>query len=56
MGVVERAVRAFIEADPASFERVFLMAAHYKESEQPYIKVFPHRVERLQDAARRSGS
>jgi hypothetical protein len=56
MGVVERAVRAFIQADPASFERVFLMAAHYKESEQPYIKVFLHRAEGPQKAARRSGS
>ncbi len=40
MKPVERAFRAFIDADPASFERVFLIAAHYKEGGSAYIKVF----------------
>ena len=49
MDAVQRAVRAFIAADPASFERVFLIAAQYKEPGSPYIKVFLRRAAESRD-------
>lgn len=44
MGSAQRAVRAFIEAHPGSFEPAFLIAAHYQEPEAPYLELFLRRA------------
>ena len=44
MGRVQGALQAFIEAQPASFEPGFLIAAHYQPAETARIKVFLHRA------------
>jgi len=44
MNVAQRVVQKFIEANPASFEPVFLIAAHYQEPERPYMKLFLRRA------------
>lgn len=44
MNVAQRAVQVFIEANQASFEPVFLIAAHYQEPERPYLKMFLRRT------------
>jgi hypothetical protein len=44
MRVAQRIVQAFIEANPATFEPVFLIAAHYQEPERPYMKLFLRRA------------
>ncbi len=46
MTTVERSVRAFIDADPGTFERIFLMAGQYKAPGSPYIKVFLRRPQK----------
>lgn len=46
MGNVERALQAFMEANPGSFEPVFLMAAYDQALEAPHIKAFLRRAER----------
>lgn len=46
MGSVQRALQAFIEANPASFEPVFLMAAYDQELEVPHIKAFLRRADK----------
>jgi hypothetical protein len=43
MESVQRALQAFIEANPASFEPVFLIAAYDQELEVPHIKAFLRR-------------
>lgn len=55
MDVVQRAVRAFIDTHPGSFERVFLIAAHYKEPGSPYVKVFLRRTAANLNAEQRTG-
>lgn len=45
MGIAQLVIQAFIKASPASFEPVFLIAAHYQEPENPYIKLFLRRPE-----------
>jgi hypothetical protein len=44
MDAAQDAIGSLIEADPAGVEPVFLMAAHYQDPEQPYIKVFLRRA------------
>jgi hypothetical protein len=44
MGRVQRALQAFMESNPASFEPVFLMAAYDQELEVPHIKAFLRRT------------
>lgn len=45
MGVAQRAIRTFIEAQHAArFEPVFMIAGHYQEPERPYTKVFVRRA------------
>lgn len=39
MGIAQRAVEAFIAADPQTFEPVFMIAARYQEPAQPYISM-----------------
>ena len=46
MGIVQRAIRAFIDANAASFEPVFLLAGYDQEAHTPLIKVYLQRVER----------
>ena len=46
MGSVQRALQAFMEANLASFEPVFLMAAYDQELEVPHIKAFLRRVDK----------
>jgi hypothetical protein len=38
-GIAQRAVEAFIAADPHSFEPVFMIVARYQEPAQPYISL-----------------
>ena len=45
MGHVQRALLAFIEAHPASFEPVFLIAAYDQEGATPHIKAFLQRTD-----------
>jgi hypothetical protein len=45
MGDVQRALLAFVEARPASFEPVFLIAAYDQEGETPHIKAFLQRTD-----------
>ncbi len=44
MGTAQCVIQEFIEANPASFEPVFLIAAHYQEPERPYLKLFLRRA------------
>jgi hypothetical protein len=44
METVQHAFRAFIAANPGSFEPVFLIAGQYQEPENPYIKLFLRRA------------
>lgn len=44
MGIAQQAIRRFIDANPASFEPIFLIAAHYQEPEKPYMKLFLRRA------------
>jgi len=44
MGVAQRAIQGFIEANPGSFEPVFLIAGHYQEPERPYMSLFLRRT------------
>jgi len=46
MGSVQRALQAFMEVNPASFEPVFLMAAYDQEFEIPHIKAFLGRADK----------
>jgi hypothetical protein len=46
MWSVQRALQAFMESNPASFEPVFLMAAYDQEREVPHIKAFLRRADR----------
>ena len=41
---VQLVIRAFMEANPASFEPVFLIAAYDQERETPHIKAFLRRA------------
>lgn len=54
MDVAQDAIRAFIEANPASLEPDFLIAAHYQEPDTPYMKVFVRRAGDGKRARRRS--
>jgi hypothetical protein len=45
MGHVQHALLAFVEAHPASFEPVFLIAAYDQEGETPHIKAFLQRTD-----------
>jgi hypothetical protein len=44
MGNAQMLIRAFIEANSAGFEPVFLIAAHFQEPEKPYLKLFLQRT------------
>ena len=44
-GHVQLVIQALIEADPSSFEPVFLIAAYDQEGETPHIKAFLQRNE-----------
>ena len=44
MGNVQLVIRVFMEANPASFEPVFLIAAYDQERETPHIKAFLQRA------------
>jgi hypothetical protein len=44
MRVAQRVVQKFIDANLASLEPVFLIAAHYQEPERPYMKMFLRRA------------
>jgi hypothetical protein len=49
MATVQRTIRALIDSDPASFEPVFMIAGHYQEPANPYLKVFVRRADNRQD-------
>jgi hypothetical protein len=55
MGIVEHAVRAFVDAHPETFAPVFLIAGAYQEPENPYIKVFLHGAARRSDGSPQTG-
>ena len=44
MGRTQQVVQKFIEANPATFEPVFLMAGQYQEPDRPYMKLFLRRA------------
>lgn len=44
MGTTQRVVQQFIEANPATFEPVFLIAGQYQEPDRPYMKLFLRRA------------
>lgn len=44
MGVAQLAVQSFIDANPGSFEPVFLIAGHYQEPDRPYMSLFLRRA------------
>ena len=46
MGNVQLVIQAFMEANPASFEPVFLIAAYDQERETPHIKAFLRRADK----------
>ena len=46
MGTAQRAVQMFIEANPSTFEPVFLIAAQYQEPGRPFTKLFLRRAAR----------
>jgi hypothetical protein len=55
MGIAQLVIQAFIEANPASFEPVFLIAAHLQEPGNPYIKLFLRRAAGRNQAGQRAG-
>lgn len=55
MDTVQHGMEAFIAANPGSFERVFMIAAHYKEPGSPYVKVFLRRAASPPSSDERTG-
>ena len=45
MGIVQRDIRSFIEANATSFQPVFLLAGYDQEAHTPLIKVYLQRAE-----------
>jgi hypothetical protein len=44
MGIVQRDIRSFIDANAVSFEPVFLLAGYDQEAHTPLIKVYLQRA------------
>jgi hypothetical protein len=44
--VVQKVLQDFMDVHPASFEPVFLIAAHYQVPDPPFIKVYLKRLDR----------